>query len=128
MNTDRFRFRVWSKKLNRYYWDYAINVDGDLVPWGIGIGKPPEDPGKALVIEQCTGLRDKNGKLIFEGDIVRTKEYGREVGGVNVWDYDTFTVKFDECRFCVDNDSRSFGLSARIKVEIIGNIHNKEGK
>ena len=123
MNTDRFKFRVWSKVNNRYEDDHLkLTQDGYLRVFHDGYKYDPEDEG--YTIEQCTGLKDRNGKLIYEGDVVRTKEYGREVGGVNVWDYDTFTVKFDECRFCIDNDSRSFGLSARSKVEIIGNIHD----
>lgn len=84
--------------------------------------------GNNAILEQCTELKDKNGEWIYEGDVVRTKEYGRHVGNVNVWDYDTFTIKFDECRFYVENDSRRFCLSDRSKVEIIGNIHDKEGK
>jgi uncharacterized phage protein (TIGR01671 family) len=72
---------------------------------------------------EYTGLTDKNGKKIFEGDIVKTKQYGKDNGkGANFNDYDIFQVVFKEGVFWIDNLSRRFTVSD--VVEIIGNIHD----
>jgi uncharacterized phage protein (TIGR01671 family) len=72
---------------------------------------------KAGTVGQFTGLTDKNGTKIFEGDIVK-------------WSWDTvFQVVYDDCylgfiakektgyHICLDN----YGLN---KIEVIGNIHD----
>ena len=75
-------------------------------------------------VGQCTTLTDKNGKLIFEGDVVRTKYYGKIIGNRNVADYDTFKVVYVYGMHKVENKNRSFILVGGEQFEVIGNIHD----
>ena len=102
-------------------WVYGCFVD--LID---GKRKIPCIYGKGEVIHktvgQYTGLTDKNGKKIFEGDIVRYSIYPPskyEYGVVN-WFNGGFRAGDTNCNLCVCSAD---GV-ATYKLEVIGNIHD----
>lgn len=75
-------------------------------------------------VGQFTGLTDKNGKKIFEGDIVEfTDKYTRKKGRAEIV-FEAFKWKYSGCYYggnpivwlCIDDKS--------IEFEIIGNIYD----
>lgn len=79
-------------------------------------------------VGQFTGLTDKNGKEIYEGDIVKTKQFGKELDRgddfVNVSGYDVFEIKYINAQFMLNNRLRYFYLHRNTTCEVIGNIHD----
>ena len=64
-------------------------------------------------VGQYTGLTDKNGKRIFEGDIVR---YEDDIGYV--------IYNGDDARFLVDSPNMYISMDYSNEFEVIGNIHD----
>lgn len=141
--TKEIKFRCWSKKANKMiHFQEPVYCDeyGELT-FGIvefpSISNLPSEYGdfKDWQLMQFTGLKDKNGKEIYEGDIVhyletipsenekqleiQGAEYVQlEFNGVVEWDKEG--LSFD----IVNEDNiRGFGARGTMEMEVIGNIY-----
>ena len=130
---DRFKFRgYWYNDVQKEWWVYDnpqfITGDGTAQIWyDTEGGAYPELPSDAeLHLCQCTGLNDKNGTLIYEGDIINIwcKNYTKN---------QISEVKFNETRAAFTFDYfTDFGnivpcTMEKTEIEVIGNIYeNKE--
>ena len=106
--------------------DYDRNPDNDMhqiifeemMDWGLPnqhfrVDVLPETVG------QYTGLTDKNGKKIFEGDIVRLYHFDgfEEIGAIG-WSNIDVRYKF------ASHDCFAYGIDVTDVFEVIGNIHD----
>lgn len=143
---DRFKFRVWLPKCSKYnskngiYEFYSqmrkvhsVHLNKRRVIVTNTYGNCSVDINEYNILMQCTGLKDKNCKLIYEGDIVKLS--GEEPYNNNQFrtDYDwTLIGKVQESDCMLEvlfKDCSSIFLYEYLnnddiqEIEIIGNIY-----
>ena len=125
------KFRAWDTVGKQWLWITGFETAETTVSDGYtldGLFHDGDYVGKeGIILMQYTGLKDKNGKEIFDGDVIETEkmEYsdsGHYIGMVKVLG----KVVFSNGRYALHLETGampdlSFALSFH---EIIGNIHD----
>ena len=107
------KFRAWDINKKKYYYGVQNTYESII---GDSFGNILNDD--ELIVEEFTGIKDKNGVEIYEGDIICQQMRFVETNSVIFW-------QEDKARFAVNLEGfiTTITKPQEHSYEVIGNIH-----